>query len=318
MKPAHHILALIALVALAGCGERDAAPLQGYAEGEYVRIAAPFAGSLQQLNVLRGSQVMAGDALFTLEQENEAAARREANERLRNAEAQLADLKKSKRPSEIDAVSSQLEQARASLRLSEVNLQRQEKLVAANFVSKGAVDDARASYERDKARVAELASQVATARLAARQDQIRAAEYSAAAARAALAQADWKLAQKSVRAPVTGLVNDTNYVPGEWVPAGSPVVSILPPQNIKVRFFIAETVLGTLRLGQAVNVHCDGCSAAIAAQITFISPQAEYTPPVIYSRDTRAKLVYLIEARAAPEDAVKLRPGQPVEVRLKP
>ena len=307
---------MIAVAVLGACGDQGTGTVQGYAEGEYVRVAAPFAGNLQQLQVQRGSQVKAGDPLFTLEQENEAAARREAEGRLRNAEAQLADLRKSKRPSEIDAVRAQLEQARASLKLSEVNLKRQEQLLGANFVSKAAVDDARASHQRDRARVAELEAQVVTVRLAARQDEIRAAEYNAAAARAALAQADWKLAQRSVRAPVSGLVNDANYVLGEWIPAGSPVVSLLPPQNIKVRFFVAENALGALKLGQPVNVRCDGCAAPLAAHITFISPQAEFTPPVIYSRETRAKLVYLIEARSTPADAVKLHPGQPVDVTL--
>ncbi len=318
MKILPTLAALAIVAALGACGDRADGTFQGYAEGEYVRVAAPFAGNLLKLQVKRGSQVSAGDPLFTLEQENEAAARREAEERLRNNEAQLADLRKSKRPTEIDAVRAQLEQARASLKLSEVNLRRQEQLVAANFVSKERVDEARAGFERDKAHVAELEALLATAGLAARQDEIRAAEYNAAAARAALAQADWKLAQKTVQAPVAGLVNDTNYVLGEWVPAGSPVVSMLPPQNIKVRFFVPETALGAIKVGQQVSVRCDGCSAPITAQISFISPQAEFTPPVIYSRETRAKLVYLIEARSTPEDAVKLRPGQPVEVRPAP
>jgi len=310
-----HCLPLLLLTALtAGCDKKVEAGLQGYAEGEYVRVAAPFAGNLQNLQVKRGGQVKVGDPLFTLEQLNEEAARREAEERVRNAEAQAADLKKSRRPTEIEAVRAQLAQARASLKLSTTNLARQEQLAAANFVSKSAVDDARAAAERDRAHVAELEAQVATVQLAGRQDEIRAAEANAKAARAALAQADWRLAQKSVKAPVAGLVNDTNYVVGEWVPAGSPVVSLLPAQNIKVRFFVAESMLGAVKVGQTINVRCDGCAAPLAAQVTFISPQAEYTPPVIYSRDSRTKLVYLIEARTEPEDAVKLHPGQPVDV----
>ena len=230
--------------------------------------------------------------------------------------SQLADLKKSKRPSEIDAVREQLAQARASLNLSTVTLSRQEQLAKSNFVSKSAVDEARAAVDRDRARVGELEAQVKTVQLAARQDEIRAAEFNASAARAALAQADWRLAQKSVNAPQSALVNDTNYVVGEWVPAGSPVVSLLPPANIKLRFFVPETTLGSLKPGDGVNVRCDGCAAPLAAKITYVSPQAEFTPPVIYSRETRSKLVYLIEARTSPEDAVKLHPGQPVDVTL--
>ncbi len=313
---ARWFVAIAVMTVMDGCAERSDGAFQGYAEGEYVRVAAPFAGNLQALSVRRGTQVNAGDALFTLEQENEMAARREAQEKVRNADAQLANLRKSRRQPEIDAVNAQLEQARASLKLSEVNLKRQEQLVAANFVSKEKVDEARAGFERDKAHVAELEAQLATARLAARQDEIRAAEFNVAAARAALAQADWKVAQKTVLAPVTGLVNDTNYVLGEWVPAGSPVVSMLPPQNIKARFFVPESALGSIKVGQPVSLRCDGCETPIVAQISFIAPQAEFTPPVIYSRDTRAKLVYLVEARTTPADAVRLHPGQPLDVTL--
>jgi HlyD family secretion protein len=119
-----------------------------------------------------------------------------------------------------------------------------------------------------------------------------------------------------VSSTVTGTIADTLFVPGEWVPAGAPVVSVLPPGNVKVRFFVAETRLGALRVGQKVALACDGCAAPIAASISFIAPQAEYTPPVIYSRDNRAKLVFLVEARPDAQDAVKLHPGQPVDVTL--
>ncbi len=301
---------------LAACGDQPPPYYQGYAEAEYVRVALPFAGSLERLHVQRGMQVKAGDALFVLESENEAAARREAEQRLRNAEAQLANLQKGKRPTEIEAIVAQLAQAETSLKLSEVQLKRTAELVAQNFIAKEKFDEARTARDRDSARVAQLKADLATARLAARVDEIKAAQAAVAAAQATLAQADWRLAQKSATAPVAGLVADTLYVKGEWVPAGSPVVSLLPPQNVKVRFFVPEPALGALRVGQDVRVTCDGCAAPIAARIAFIAPQAEFTPPVIYSRENRAKLVFLIEARLSPEDAVKLHPGQPVEVRF--
>ena len=132
----------------------------------------------------------------------------------------------------------------------------------------------------------------------------------------ALAQADWRLGQRAVIAPKAGRVNDTYYVVGDFVPAGSPVVSLLPPGNIKVRFFVPEKALGTVRYGQPVAITCDGCGAPIGAKVSFVAPQAEYTPPVIYSRERREKLVFLVEARPAASDAAKLHPGQPVEVLL--
>jgi HlyD family secretion protein len=112
------------------------------------------------------------------------------------------------------------------------------------------------------------------------------------------------------------LIYDTFFVEGEWVPAGRPVVSLLPPGNIKLRFYVPEAVVGGLRVGQAVKVSCDGCGAPLAAAVSYVSPAAEFTPPIIYSRETRAKLVFLVEARPEAKDATRLKPGQPVDVSL--
>jgi HlyD family secretion protein len=308
--------AILLAGALTACNDQPADVLQGYAEGEYLRVASPAAGQLARLHVARGAEVMAGDPLFALEQENEVAARRQAHEQLRQAEAQHRNLLTGKRPEEVDAIRAQLAQAEASLNFSQANLGRQEELVRAKFVSREAADTARSARDRDEARVSELKAQLAAAKLAARPDEIRAAQAATAAAKAALAQADWRLEQKSSRAPQSARVTDTLYVQGEWVPAGLPVVTLLPPANIKVRFFVPEKILSSVRVGQSVSVRCDGCGEPIVAPINYISPQAEYTPPVIYSRENRAKLVFLVEARPAPAEAAKLHPGQPVEVRL--
>lgn len=299
----------------AGCSEPPRTALQGYVEGEFVRVAAPYAGALETLTVQRGQQITAGAALFALESENEAAARREAQERLASARAQLANLEKARRPSEIEAVAAQLAQTEAAVRLSGAELRRTEALVADNFVSRARLDEARSAVDRDRARVQQLQAELRTARLGAREDEVAAARAGVAAAQAALEQAQWRLAQKSVRAPVTGLVADTLYVRGDWVAAGAPVVSLLPPVNLKIRFFVPEERLGRLALGQKAHVRCDGCSAAIVATVSYVAPQAEFTPPVIYSRDSRHKLVYLVEARPDAPPA-SLHPGQPVDVEL--
>jgi len=317
MKPASIPVALAIALAVSACGHKDPPALQGYVEGEYVRVAAPFAGTLVSLDTQRGAQVQPGAALFSLEAESEDAARREAEERFRKAVAQLDDLKKAKRPTEIESVRAQLEQAQVAANLSEREWRRQLDLVSKGFVSQSRADEAKAQRDGDRKKVEQLQSDVATAELPrARPDELRAAEAEAAAAKQSLAQADWKLRQKTVASTVTGSVTDTMFAKGEWVPAGSPVVSILPPGNVKVRFFVPETKVGAIQPGQKVSLACDGCGNAIDATISFIAPQAEFTPPVIYSRDNRAKLVFLVEAKPAAQDAAKLHPGQPIDVRL--
>ena len=281
-----------------------------------MRVAAPFAGTLQQLSVKRGDQVEALRPIFALENENETAARREAEERLRAAEARLANLKIGKRAPEIESATQELQQARAMRQLASANVERQQKLFASGFVSGAVIDDARAQFQREDAHVKELEAALATAKMPARSDEIRAAEAEARAAKEVVAQSEWKLARRAVATPAAGLVHDTYFVVGDWVPAGSPVASVLPPANIKVRFYAPEPMLGSLKVGQSVTVSCDGCAAPFAATIQFIADRAEFTPPVLYSKENRAKLVYLVEAKPAPADAFKLHPGQPVDVTL--
>lgn len=314
----HAALAGIATAVCAACAEKTADGYQGYAEAEFVMVAPASAGRLEKRWVNRGTEVQAKAPLFALEDENERAARREAGERLHNAEQRLANLEAGRRAPEVETVRAQNAQAVAARNLSLQQLRRQEKLLKDGFISQAALDEARAALARDTAKVAESESQLRTVRLPlGREKEIRAAEAEMEQARAVLAQSDWRLAQRAVAAMAPALVHDTFYSEGEWVPAGSPVVSLLPPGNVKLRFFVPETALGALRTGQRVSATCDGCDAPVAATVSYISRQPEYTPPVIYSRTQRAKLVFLIEARPEPADAVRLHPGQPVDVTLK-
>ena len=263
----------------------------------------------------RGDQVAANAPLFVLESAQESAARAEAESRARQAEATLADLEKARRPPEIAAVRAQLAQAEAAIKQSESDLTRTQKLVSDKFLPAQQLDQATAKRDSDRARIAELRAQLELANMPARSDAIAAARAEAKAANDALAQAQWRLDQKTQTAPVAGVVYDTLYRPGEWVAAGSPIVSLLPPGNVKIRFYVPEPALAALRRGTIVSVRCDGCSAPIPARIAFIAPQAEYTPPVIYSRENRSKLVFLVEARPD-EPNPALHPGLPVEVTV--
>jgi HlyD family secretion protein len=304
-----------AVLALSGCQPATDNIYPGYVEGEYVRVASPYAGSLATLSVKRGDRVDANAPLFALEQESETAARAEAVARVARARSQLANLGSGKRPDEVAAIRAQLAQAEAAQKLSAAELKRTEDLIASRFVSPAKLDEARSALERDRARVVELNAQVKVANLSARPAEIAAAAADLKAAQDQLVQAEWRLAQKSQRAPQAALVVDTLYNAGEWVQAGMPVVSLLPPANIKLRFFVPEKQVSAISIGQEVNISCDGCSP-VKASVSFVSPQAEYTSPLIYSKENRSTLVFLIEARTRPEVAIKLHPGQPVEVRL--
>lgn len=314
--PCALLLVLAQTVLLAGCNSEPADYFPGYAEAEYVRLAAPIAGTLTKLHVQRGDKVEQNGPAFVLEQESERAEREEAVARVQRAQAQLANLKKGRRPDEIDALRAQLAQASAALRLSTSNLAREKQLVEDRFITAAALDVVETAVKRDQARVNELRAQLRVAQLGARSDEIDAAQQELHAAEAQLAQAEWKLAQKTRHLPVGGDVADVLYREGEFVQAGSPVVSLLPPQNIKVRFFVPEATLGMLQLGQDVVLRCDGCADSIPAKISYMSRAPEYTAPLIYSQENRATLVFMIEARPAPDHARMLHPGQPVEVRL--
>ncbi|MFO1319271.1 MAG: HlyD family efflux transporter periplasmic adaptor subunit [Burkholderiales bacterium] len=312
-RPAHAV-SLLAVAALAACSKPESPALAGYVEADFVRISAPVGGVLRHLAVARGVPVSQGGELFRLETEVEAAAQAEASARVAQTRAQAVNLRKGKRQDELRAVEAQLAQARATAAASKRQLVRERDLAAMGFIAPSVVDDAEAMAARDAARVRELEAQLAVARDAARPDEIAAAEAQARAAAAALDQQSWRVDQKRQSAPVAGLVFDVLYRVGERVPANSPVVTLLPPDALKVRFYVPQSELAALKVGTAVTLGCDGCSAPLRASVTFVSPQAEYTPPVIYSNESRQKLVFLVEARPDAETMRVLKPGQPLDV----
>jgi len=286
-------------------------------EGEFVYVASPLAGALESLHVRRGGQVKAGDLLFELNSTPEKAARDEAERRLAQARANLEDVKKGKRPSEIDSLHAQLKQARAALVLSEREFERQNNLIRIpGATAELDFDRARSARDQNRQRMTQLEAELTTAQLGSRVDQIAAAEASVRALDAALDKAQWDLLQKRQTAPKSGLVFDTLFREGEWVAAGRPVIALLPPENIKVRAFVPEAKVGTIHPSEPVQVRIDGVNEPFLGMISYISPKAEYTPPVIYSRESRDKLVFMIEAVFDAPTSAKLHPGQPVDLRV--
>lgn len=305
------------VISLAACARSRTGLYQGYVEGEFVYVASALGGRLMHLDVERGREVEPAMPLFTLESDQEEAEKRQAEEQLRAAEAQLGDLKQGKRAPEMEVAKAQLAQATASERQAALDLERDEAQFAAGGIPKSQLEQTRSRHAVAAARTQELSGQLEVARLPARNDQIGAQTAEVEGFRAALKQAEWRLDQKRVMALKAGRVLDTFYREGEYVPPGSPVIKMLPPAGVKIRFFVPEAVAGGLQPGRALVVRCDGCPEEIPASVTFIATEPEYTPPVIYSHETRAKLVFMIEAKPAEGKGPDLHPGQPVEVTLR-
>lgn len=305
-----------ALLLSGGCARRESAGYQGYLEGDYIYVASPLAGQLEKLAVVKGTRVTAGTPLFSLEQSAERADLRAAIERLRQSKARLADLQQGQRPSELAAIEARLAQARAAADLSALDLERATRLHQTKVLSDVDFDHARLTDESNVKAVAEITAQLATARLGGRKDAVLAAEADVAAAQATVDRAGWSVTQKSQTAPRNALVYDTLYREGEFVTAAAPVVSLLPPENIKVRFFVPEAGFAGVKAGDRVRVAVTG-RPELEARVSYLSPQPEYTPPILYNRENRAKLVFMVEALFTnPAAARDLHPGQPVDVTV--
>ena len=308
------VVALAFLLSLlAACAPPAPTGWQGYLEGEFIYVAAPLAGQLEKLNVQKGARVTTGDPLFSLEQSAELSTMREAAERLRQSQARLADLKKGQRPSELAALEARLGQATAAAELSGHELDRATKLHETAVMSDDDYDRLRLTHVGNTKLIVETAAQLATAQLGGRSDVIAAAEADVAASQASVDRTGWSVAHKNLTAPRAALVFDTLYREGEYVTAGQPVVALLPPENLKVRFFVPEAEFATLKAGEPVKVTISG-QPALDGRISYLSPQPEYTPPVLYNRENRSKLVFMVEATFAPAAARDLHPGQPVDV----
>jgi HlyD family secretion protein len=267
-------LGLLLALVLTACEKPHEGRWLGYAEGDVAYIAAPTAGWVTALTVERGATVKNGDALFALDDTNQASTRDQA-------EAQIA------------ATQGQIAQAGANLDLARRQLERQKGLLATAATSRQAYDQAKASYDATLA-------------------QVEALKASEAQARASLTGAAYQLSQRQVITRTAGVVQDIYFRPGEYAPAQTPVVAILPPENVYVRFFVPEGEFAQIRLGQKVKIHCDGCADNLVGTISFVAATHEYTPPVIFSNQSRSQLVFKVEARAP--GGLKLHPGQPVDV----
>jgi HlyD family secretion protein len=300
-------------LALIGLGP-DPSRYLGYVEGETSLIAPPIAGRLIERPVERGQLVKKGDRLFVIDPVMAKAEVARAEAMLAEAKARYENMLTGKRQEEQDVIRGQRRELEASIALAETELKRQTQLLERSITTRQAYDQAESQVRQLKSRAASLAAQERVGDLAARPDEIDAAKALIGQNQANLEQAKKRLDDLMPTAPEDALVENTFVKVGEWVPAGTPVVSLLPSFRVKLRFFVPEEDVARAKMGKQVRFTCDGCPPDLKATIIYVSPRAEYTPPVIYSQSARTKLVFLIEAR--PEIAqAPLSPGLPVTVQ---
>lgn len=310
---------LMLMASTIGCEQQRPGYFQGYVEGDFVYVTSTANGSLENMMVVKGQTVNQNAPLFELDPNPEALQVEEIDQRLHQANAKLADIRKGSRPSELNALEARLRKARAGLAMAKRDYQRRLNLYETGHTDAIAEEELERFQTEVNIRQSELEAMEAelnTARLGGREDAVAAAQNEVNALAASKRILKWQLEEKRVTAPATGVIHDIFYRVGELVTAGRPVISLLPPGHLKIRFFVPQSLLPSIQVGNPVRVVFDGLTSEITAKIAFISPEAEFTPPVIYSKESRTKLVFMIEALPDIKAVDQLRVGQPLEVHL--
>ncbi|CDZ76535.1 Multidrug resistance protein MdtN [Legionella massiliensis] len=307
---------ILILAMFVGCWSSDnVKTYQGYVEGENVYLASPYSGILKKLLVSRGEHVQRGQLLFILDQNPQELIVKQGEANLLQANKVLNDLEQPRRTPEIEAIKAQIEQADAEMKLAEIRVNRYVTLLEKNAVDKDTVDAMITRYREQKNLKEQYEQNLQLARLGSRDEQIKAQEAQVISLTARLNEVKWQLAQKTMKAPDDGFIFDTYFREGEFVPDQQAVLSLLPPQYVRIEFFIPLDKLAAVHRGQLIHFNCDGCKDKNEAEINYISPEAQYIPPLVYSRDNSDKLVFRIRAQIKNPEGFK--PGQPVSVILR-
>lgn len=309
------ILPLIFLNVM-GCDDDSLLILPGYAYGDFVYLSASETEKVERLLVNKGDFVVEGQELVKMESFTVENTLQRAEKSYQAELALLRNMQSGERPAELDVIRSQLEQAQSAASVAKSQLKRYQQLYHSRNISAAEWENFREDYRQKRAQVDELTHQLEAKQLPARQEEIHRQMAQANAAKLQRDKAEWDLRQRVIVAPQAAQVYDIIYRPGERPVAGRPVISLLPNGNVKIRFFIPEKRLGMVKTGMKVRLYFDGYPAFVPGSINYISPQAEYTPPVIYSTRRREKLMFMAEALPVKEQASRIKPGQPVKVEM--
>ena len=314
MKRSRPIIIVIVLIAAAFLAWRLLAPsreppaLSGYIEGETLFLAAPVAGTLTSLAAIEGQRVAGGAPLFTIDPATLSAQGEQARARIAEAGTQIAAAQATVQQAESEAAAAAADADKARRDLN--------RLLAVRRIDPAAV--AGKDVDAAQAALREANARLAAARdsAAARRSQVGAARAQQDQARGGAREVQIRVGQLSPSAPGPASVEDVFFRPGEWVAANQAVLALLPDSQVKVRFFVPEREVARYRPGRTIRFACDACPSGLSARITYVSPRPEFTPPIIYSRDSRDRLVFMVEAR--PDRPRRLMPGLPVDVEPLP
>lgn len=307
----------VGMLLVLGCDNKPENIFPGYSYGDFVYLSAPSNAKVENIFVSKGDRVKTGQKLVELESFDAVNTLQRAEEKLRAESALLRNMASGERPEQLNIIRAQIKKARSLESQAQRQVERYRGLYARQAISVAEWENIRDDFVQKHAQVEELAHQLEAHQLPARQDEIEKQQSQVESAKLECDKARRDVEQTTIVSSLNAQVFDILYRAGERSTMGHPIISLLPPDNIKVRFFIPQAILGKIKTGMSVRLSCDGCSAAIPGTINYISPEAEFTPPVIYSTKRREKLIYRVEATPNREHAIQLKVGQPFDVEVR-
>jgi HlyD family secretion protein len=308
-------LLLLTLLAFAGCSAPEDSGLVGYAEGDFIRIAPDQPARITEALAAEGEHVLAGSLLIRQDDTAERAALAAIEARIDAATARYDDALAGARDPEIAAARDLLRQALATQAEADQARDRNQALFADGHISQARLDTAIAAARAADARVDEMRQRLNIVQLPARSDQLRALQAEIAAAEAEREGAAYRLTLRTVTAPADARIHRQLRFVGEQAGPTAPVYELLPDGAVHAVLFIPEPELAALPVGSRLAVSCDACAADLMATIATIDDAAEFTPPILYSDSSRARLVFRAEARF---DDTPPPPGTPLFFEPRP
>lgn len=310
---------VLALTLLRGNGGELLLEASGTVEATEAQLGFQLPGRVAEVRVAEGQTVRAGDTLALLERAELGARREQAVAQLAAARALLAELEAGARTEERAQAREQLRAATDQFNDAERDLARVRRLFDAGALSQEALDRATLALELASSRRDQAAQQLRLVETGPRPERVAAQRAVVAQAEAAVRQADAALANAVIVAPFSGIVTVRGREPGETVPAGAPVFSVMNLEDRWVRIYVREDAIGAVRHGQAAEITADTYPGVrYGGEVSFISTQAEFTPRNVQTREERVKLVYAVKVRITRDERMDLRPGVPADVRLLP